>query len=146
MKYVVDVVIDKPIGAVIEDFDNPENLKQWLEGLVSFDHLEGTPGEVGAKSKLVFDMGKRRIEMVETVTKKDLPEAFGGTYEADGVFNRVLNRFESVGNDQTRLTQECEFEFSSLMMKIMGFFMPGAFKKQTRKHLNAFKEFSEARG
>lgn len=143
MKYIVDTVIDKPLDNVIANFDDSEKLKQWMEGLLSFDHLEGTPGEVGAKSKLVFQMGKKKIEMIETVTVKDLPRAFGGTYEADGVLNTVINRFESVGNNQTRMTQECEFEFTNLMMKVMGFFIPGAFKGQTRKHLAAFKAFAE---
>ncbi|NNE65346.1 MAG: SRPBCC family protein [Pyrinomonadaceae bacterium] len=146
MKYTVDVVINKPVDEVLKDFDDPDNLTEWLEGLESFEHLEGIKGEVGAKAKFVFDMGKRRVEMIETITAKELPHKFDGTYEADGVFNRVWNRFETDGNDQTRWTQTCEFEFTNLMMKIMGFFMPFAFKKQTRTQMEAFKKFSEGQG
>ncbi|MDH3494555.1 MAG: SRPBCC family protein [Acidobacteriota bacterium] len=143
MKYVVDTVIDRPVNEVISKFDDPENLKEWMDGLLSFEPISGTPGEIGAKAKLVFQMGKKKIEMIETITAKNLPDEFGGTYEAEGVFNTVMNRFESVGNDQTRMTQQCEFEFTSFMMKVMGFFIPGAFKSQTRKHMDAFKSFAE---
>lgn len=143
MKYVVDTVIDLPVGEVISKFDDAGNLQEWMEGLLSFEPISGTPGEIGAKSKLIFQMGKKKIEMIETITVKNLPHEFGGTYEADGVFNTVMNRFESVGNEQTRMTQECEFEFTNLMMKVMGFFIPGAFKSHTRKHMDAFKAFAE---
>ncbi|MEM6726316.1 MAG: SRPBCC family protein, partial [Bacteroidota bacterium] len=65
MKYQVDVIIDRPRAEVIQLFDSTENLYDWMEGLQSFEHLSGTPGEVGAKSKLTFKMGKRDITMIE---------------------------------------------------------------------------------
>jgi hypothetical protein len=37
---------------------------------------------------------------------------------------------------------EQEFQFSGFM-KLIGMFMPGAFKKQSCKYMNAFKEFAE---
>lgn len=55
-----------------------------MEGLQSFEHLSGTPGQVGARSKLVYKMSKRHIEMIETITVRKLPQEFSGTYEADG--------------------------------------------------------------
>ena len=143
MQYTVDTVIDRPVDTVITLFDDPEGLKEWMEGLEEFVHLEGTPGEVGAKSRLHFKMGKREIEMIETITSKNLPNEFGGTYEADGVSNTNMIRFAPTGNDQTRMTLETDFQFSSLLMKLMGFFMPGAFKKQSKKNLEAFKAYAE---
>lgn len=145
MKYTVDIVIDKPVDEVITLFDDPDGLMQWMEGLEKFEHLEGTPSEVGAKSRLHFKMGKREIEMIETITVKNLPEEFGGTYEADGVFNTNMVRFKPVGSNQTRMSMDTEFEFQNLMMKLMGFFMPGAFKKQTKKNLEAFKAYAEGK-
>ena len=143
MKYTVDVVIDRPIDEVVENFDDPEKLKEWMQGLESFEHIEGTPGEVGAKSKLHFKMGKRELDMIETITVKNLPDEFGGTYEADGVFNTNLIRFEETGSNQTRMSMDTKFEMQTLMMKLMGFFMPGAFKKQSRKNLEDFKAYAE---
>ncbi len=144
MKYSEEIFINKPLDEVILHFDDPEKLKEWMEGLETFEHLEGTPGEVGAKSRLVFKTESREIEMVETITVKDLPSKFGGTYEADGVFNTVINRFSKDGEDVTRMEVECEFEFTSFLMKMMGFFAPGVFRKHTRKNLDCFRKFAES--
>ena len=52
MKYQNEIEIDLPVNKVVELFDNPENLKRWMPGLQSFEHISGTPGQPGAKSRL----------------------------------------------------------------------------------------------
>lgn len=143
MKYSVSITIDKPVNEVVALFDNVDNMKKWMNGLESFEPLDGTPGEVGAKSRLRFKMGKREIEMIETITAKNLPEEFTGTYEAKGVFNIVKNSFEPFPGNKTKYTTEQEFQFKGFM-KLMGLLMPGAFKKQSMKYLQDFKAFAES--
>ncbi len=145
MKYRCELKINLPRERVVELFDSTENLKKWQPGLISFEHIEGTPGEVGAKSKLKYKMGKKEVEMIETITSKNLPDEFSGTYEAKGVFNIVKNYFEPVGEDKTKYITEQEFQLSGFM-KIIGFLMPGAFKKETMKYMKLFKEFCENEG
>ncbi len=142
MKYSAEIEINKPIERVIELFDNPDNLFKWMEGLQSFDHVSGTAGQPGAKSKLVFKMGKRDIEMTETILVKNLPDEFTGTYEAKGVFNIVKNRFQKMDDNNTRYITEQEFRFEGFM-KFIALIMPGAFKKQSMKYLHSFKIFAE---
>ncbi len=143
MKYTSEVTINLPREKVIELFDSVENLKKWQPGLESFEAISGTPGQPGAKSRLVYDMNGRKIEMVETVTSRNLPDEFSGTYEADGVFNRIANRFYDV-NGKTRWVTENEFTFTTLMMKLMGLLMPFMFRRQTQKDMNRFKDFAES--
>ncbi len=143
MKYTTEIEIEKPIDKVIELFDNADNLKKWMEGLQSFEHISGTPGQPGAKSRLFFKMGKREVEMIETITVRNLPDEFSGTYEAKGVFNVVKNRFEKLSDTKTKYITENEFQFSGFM-KIVAFLMPGAFKKQSFKYLELFKAFAES--
>lgn len=143
MKYTVTIEIEKPIDEVVALFDNADNLYAWMEGLESFEHLSGEPGQVGAKSRLKFKMGKRNIEMIETITVRDLPDEFTGTYDAEGVFNIVKNRFEAINPTRTRYISEQEFQFTGFM-KIFGWLMPGAFRKQSMKYLEAFKAFAES--
>ena len=57
MKYSTEIEINLPLKKVIELFDNSENLKKWMPDLVSFEHLSGEPGQVGAKSKMRYQMG-----------------------------------------------------------------------------------------
>lgn len=144
MKYTTEIEINKPIDTVIALFDNPDNLKKWMEGLQSFEHLSGTPGEPGAKSLLKFKMGNREMEMIETVTKRNLPDEFTGTYEAKGVMNIVKNSFVKISDSKTKYVTEHEFQLHGLTMKIIAFLTPGIFKKQSLKYLTAFKNFVES--
>lgn len=142
MKYISEIEINKPIDKVIELFDNPDYLKEWMDGLQSFEPLSGIPGQPGAKSRLKFKMGKREIEMIETITVRKLPEEFSGTYEAKGVFNIVKNFFHPINENKTKYITEQEFVFRGFM-KIIAAVMPGAFKKQTMKTQVDFKNFVE---
>lgn len=143
MKYTTSIRIERPVDKVIELFDNVDNMKKWMDGLQSFESISGTPGEVGSKAKLVFKMGKREVEMIETVTVRNLPHEFSGTYEANGVFNVVKNKFEATAEGHTIYTSENEFQFKGFM-KLIAFLMPVAFKKQSVKYLEDFKRFAES--
>lgn len=142
MKYTTAIEISLPLEKVIEKFDDPSNMKHWQPGLQSFEHVSGDPGQQGAVSRLRYKMGKRDVEMTETITLRDLPHRFEGTYEANGVLNIMRNRFEPIGDSGTKWTSENEFRFKGVM-KLMGFLMPGAFKKQTMRYMQYFKDFAE---
>lgn len=143
MKYTLTIDIDQPRKKVIELFDKPDNLKHWQPGLISFEHLSGEPGTVGAKSRILYKMGKRETEMTETIIEYNLPEKMLSTYEANGVLNIQENYFEEINENQTRWISVCEFQFNNFAMKLMGWIMPGAFKKQSYKFMKHFKEFAE---
>lgn len=143
MKFTTEIEINKPIDEVIALFDDPDNMDKWMEGLQSFEHISGTPGQPGAKSRLKFKMGRREIEMIETITIRNLPDEFSGTYEADGVYNVVVNRFSKISDTKTHYVTENEFQFKGFM-RIIAFLMPGAFKKQSMKFLKDFKRFAES--
>lgn len=143
MKYTCEITIDLPRDRVLELFDDPENLKHWQTGLQSFEPVSGTPGQPGAKSRLVYRMGDRDVVMIETITRRNLPETFDGTYEAKNVHYTVRNRFTKKGR-QTIWTLESEYKFRGLM-RIVALLMGGAFRKQTEKFMRQFKEFAESR-
>lgn len=142
MKYTQQIEINLPREKVIDLFDNPDNMKHWQPGLVSFELIEGEAGQTGAKMLLKYKMGKREIEMIETITVRNLPDEFSGTYEAKGVWNEVKNTFEATSDNNTIWKTENEFKFKGFM-KLMAAIMPGAFKKQSFKYLQYFKEFAE---
>ena len=146
MRYSNHVIINKPLNRVVELFDSVDNLYKWMEGLQSFEHISGEPGQVGAKSKLKFVMGKRTVEMTETITKRNLPHEFHGVYETNGISNPQQNFFTAINDTTTKFESVSEFKFTSFGMKLMGWLMPGAFKKQSQKYLDAFKAFAEKEG
>lgn len=143
MRYKIDITIDLPRDRVIELFDSFENLKKWQEGLISYEHISGEAGKSGAKTRLSYDMGRRKMEMIETIIVRDLPDEFSGTYDASGVHNIVRNTFHDEG-DKTRWVLDSEFQFRSFM-RILAFFMgEGRFQKQTRGSMESFKRFAES--
>ncbi len=142
MKFTCSIEIDQPIAKVIVLFDNPDNLFSWMRGLESFEHLSGVRGQPGAKSRLKFNMGNRQIEMIETILVRNLPDEFTGSYEAKGVYNIVRNKFVSLSQYKTKYISEQEFRFTGFM-NVIGWLMPGAFKKQSMQYLRDFKEFAE---
>lgn len=143
MKYKVSIDIALPRNRVIELFDNEENLKKWQPGLLKTEQISGEPGQNGAKMKMWFKMGKREMEMVETITLREFPEKFHSTYDARGVHNIQENYFEEINESTTRWTSVNEFQFKNFSLRLMGWLMPGAFKKQSRKYLEQFKQFAE---
>ena len=149
IKYTEEIEINSNIDSLIVLFDNPYNMKEYMEGIESYIVLSGNIREVGAKAELVVafiekDVVKRRIVMIEEIITNNLPKEKKVTYTADGVYNIVTNRFEKVSENKTKFINEQEFEFKGYM-KIISFFIPSAFKKQSRVYLQNFKEFAEKR-
>ena len=141
--YTVSVDIDLPRERVLELFDDVDNLYKWQTGLQSVEHLSGEPGQVGSQMKMVYLNGKHRMELIETITKRDLPDEFNGTYEWGGGCNTLDNRFIELGPDKTRWESTCAYELRKLPLRIMGFLVPGMFRKQNQKFLDNFKAFCE---
>lgn len=142
MKFTLEMDIDLPRARVIELFDNPGNMKEWQPGLVSFEHRSGQRGRPGAQSKLVYRMGQKQLEVIETVTSRNLPDEFSGTYESDVMWSRVENRFIELDENRTRWVVGSEIRPEGFF-KMIAFMMPGAFKKQTLHFMRGFKEFAE---
>jgi hypothetical protein len=142
MKYITEIVVDVPRENFVKKMGDPENFKHWQRGLISYEMLSKNPGKEGSQLKLVYKMGKREITMVETIFKNNLPDEMHSSYDTKGVQNIQKNYFKDK-DGKTLWISESEFEFSGFAMKLMGFLMPGAFKKQSLKYMEDFKAFAE---
>ena len=147
VKYTEEIEINANIETVVALFDNPYNMEKYMHGIESYTVLNGNLREVGTRAEIVVshiekDVVKRRIVMVEEIITNNLPEEKKVTYTSDVVYNIVTNRFEKISETETRFINEQEFEFKGFM-KIMSFFMPSAFKEQSRIYLVNFKNFVE---
>ncbi|MFT4680216.1 MAG: hypothetical protein ACI9YU_000044 [Flavobacteriales bacterium] len=146
MKFSCSVEIALPIDRVIELFDNSDNLMKWQDGLVSFEHLEGEPGQPGAISKLVFKNGKKTFDLFEEISVRNFPDEFSGIYDHVSMRNSMKNSFKDFGNDRTLWTSSLAYTFKTQAWKFFSLFMKGMFRKQTQKFLDNFKKFAEAEG
>jgi len=116
MKYTSEILINLPRSRVIELFDNTDNLSKWQPGLLSFTHLEGKPGEVGARLELIYEGRKGDLVMTETIRTKQLPEQYHMSYKARGVYNEVENWFTEKEPGITHWRTENYFRFGGVKM------------------------------
>ncbi|MGB8376693.1 MAG: SRPBCC family protein [Salegentibacter sp.] len=142
MKYSTEIEIKAPRQEVVQKLQDPENLKYWQRGLISYENISGTPGEEGSKSYAKYQMGKREIDMTGQITRKNLPQELHYTFDAEKVHNIQENFFTETPDGHTRWLSNNEFRFSGFM-KLVGFFMPGSFRKQTLRYMEDFKNFAE---
>ena len=96
MRYTVEITVDVPRDEFIKKLDNPENMKHWQKGLLSYEQISGKPGSEGAQMGLSYQFGKRKMEMVETIIKNDMPNELHASYDTKGVQNIQKNYFEEV--------------------------------------------------
>ena len=143
MKYITEIIVDLPLSQFVKKLDNPYNMKHWQKDLISYKQLIGNPGEEGAQMELIYKMGKRELIMIETILKRNMPHELHATYDAKGVHNIQRNYFKAINEQTTKWISESEFQFNGTFMKVMAFFMPGMFKKQSLKYLKDFKAFAE---
>ena len=144
MEYTNEIIINAPIDRVVELFGNSDNMYKWMEGIVDHEHLEGTPGQEGAKMLMVFNMGGNQIEITETILAKDLPAVFDAKYESKFSTNIVQSGFEQVNETTTRQYSVTKIKPGNFMVRMMTWLSPNMFKKQSQKYMIDFKTFAES--
>ncbi len=143
MKFALELVINRSREEVWRVFDNPDNMKKWQPTLKKFEPQSGTPGQVGAVSKLSYEENGREIVLIETITSRNEPEEFSGTYQNPMALNAIKNRFVKLDENRTKWIIECEFIFSGFW-KLLSPLMKGMIKKRTEKDINQFKKLAES--
>lgn len=143
MKFSCHVVINLPRNKVVELFDNPENMKYWQDGFISFERLSGRIGQVGSTAKITYDNKGRKMELLESITIHDLPRELTGIYEHKMMDNTMQNLFKELGPEKTKWIANIHYTRMALIMKIMGWIKPKMFKNQVQKWMDQFKIFAE---
>lgn len=141
-----EVIVNKPIQAVWNYSNNPENLSLWLNDFLRYEQLTGdvtAPG-VGDTSRLTYRQGKGEFSMDETITVYDPPnrvelEMVSGYFDM-----KIVNTFEEVEPGRTRLLASADFVRVGWLMKIV-FFFSSKSKMQSdhEKQINRLKELIE---
>ncbi|TXD84240.1 SRPBCC family protein [Subsaximicrobium wynnwilliamsii] len=143
MIYNTEIKICLPIEQVIKKIDNVENLKHWQRGLVSAEHIIGAPGALGSKMKFNYRFGNRSMQVVETITKRNLPNEFHASYDTKGIHSIQENYFEKTPEGFTKWVIKCEFLPLNFFMRVMILVSPNMFRKQSEKYMKDFKNFVE---
>jgi len=152
MKYTLTVEIAKSREKVLQLLEDPAHRPKWLRGLVSHELLKGAEGQVGTESRIVFQSGKKEMELTETITRRepkdlhDVPPDRAVYFEreivADGMWSAAREQLSESGPDSTLWVNENEFRFSGFM-RFFAPFLRRFFIKQSRQVLQDFKSFAE---
>jgi hypothetical protein len=143
MEYSYEIEVDVPYSVMIELLEDPQNRSRWQPELSGHLLMSGEPGQVGAQTKLTYNMNGRPLEIIELITTRDLPNEKSARYETRGLIMHVTHRFAEIGPGTTFWRQETEIDFTNFLTKLIGYFMPQLFRDQTWKSMNLFKRFAE---
>jgi hypothetical protein len=153
MKYTVSIKIALPRERVVQMLADPIHIPKWLRGLVLHEPMRGLHGQVGTESRVVMQMGQQKMELTETITRreptnlheipKDSIVHFDREIVAKGMWSVVREQLTEAGPETTLWVSENEYRFSDLPMRLMALFMRSAFSKQSQQIMQDFKAFAE---
>lgn len=147
MRLAHEVLIDKPIEEVWDYTNDRDNLKLWLNDFLRYEQVTGDPADpkVGDTSNMTYSQGKGEFTMLEEIVEWDRPNHLKLVMTCKSFDMEIVNDFEAVGPNQTRLFAGATFIRLGLLMKIIFFF--SSEKKQQALHeeqINKLKALIEA--
>ena len=101
MKYTVSIEIALPRERVVQLLADPAHLPKGLRGLVLHEPVSGMHGQTGTKSRVVMQTGQQKMELTETITRREPANLHGiarssrgacGAPRANGLLNLVQKR------------------------------------------------------
>jgi len=109
--------------------NNPDKLSKWLNDFLRYEQVSGdaTAPAVGDKSRHTYQQGKSEFTMEETITAYEPPRHIKIFMTSSYFDMEIVNDFEELEPDKTRLYASADFVRVGLMMKIVFFF--GSSKK-----------------
>ena len=137
----LEIEINRSVDDVGELFRDRTLIAKWQHGLLSSDPLPTLDGKL--RYKLIFQFGRRKMIMTETIMLDDLPKQYHVVYKMKGVRQSIHNSFSLVDNTTTIWKAETEFHFSGLMSLIARFMKPG-FEQQSSALMRSFKAMAES--
>lgn len=147
MKLAHEIIVNKPLQSVWDYSNNPDNLNKWLNDFLRYEQISGDvmAPKVGDTSKHTYQQGKGEFTMDETITAYDPPRHIKLSMTSSYFDMEIINDFEALDSNTTRLFASADFVRIGLMMKIIFFF--SSKKKMQRDHetqINKLKALIEA--
>ena len=144
MKFNGSIDINLPLEKVVELFKDEKNLKEWQDGFIRKEHINGLEGEKESVSMIYFKHGKQEMELTETITNNDLPHSIEAFYHHKHMDNTLKTSFTSISESVTSYEIDGEYlAFRGFMPKLLATLFPSMFRKQAEKWMHNFKGFCE---
>lgn len=141
MKYSVETEIDLHRDGVVALLTDHDKRRHWQAGFKGAEALEGTPGTVGATTKLTFQVGPQDFDMIETILIKDLPYEYCVSYVSSQSASISRSQFTELSGNRTLWCVDMEIKVSGAQ-KILAFFRPDTFRQQTQASMQSFANYA----
>ncbi len=142
-----EVIVNKPLQAVWDYSNNPDNLSLWLNDFVRYEQVTGDQSapKIGDTARHTYTQNGKEFTMLEEITEYNPPNSVKLFMTSDWFDMTIVNTFESVSADQTKLFAGADFVRLGWFMKIMMLF--SSKKKMQADHerqIHKLKELIEA--
>ena len=124
MKLDCEVIVNKPIQDVWDYTNNPDNLTKWLNDFVRYEHLTGdiNAPKIGDTSDHTYNQNGKEFTMRERIVAYDPPNHIKLFMTSSWFDMEIINNFDEVSPEQTKLFAGAEFVRMGWIMKIMMLF------------------------
>ena len=140
--YDCEIMVEKPTAESWAVLQDPEKLSGWLPGFQKMEHISGTPGTVGAVSKVYFDENGQNMIIKETITNIIPNESISMTYESDFMDMDYKLILISI-NGKTKINSHTIVEGNGIFSKSILALMGSSLKKQEETNLKPQKKTIE---
>jgi len=140
----VTVTVNASLEKVWDIFMNPGYLKNWLTGFVSIEHLDGTIGNKGSLSKMLFLEHGKGVEIIEKVLFINPMQQYSFEMQHQNISTLVDVHFISIGQ-VTEIIQAVQFTPKGIFMKLIMPLLRGTMKNRMANDLKNLKVFIESK-
>jgi uncharacterized protein YndB with AHSA1/START domain len=142
--YKVKTTIDKPIDEVFALFNDPTQIKNWLNAIKSFEPINETKNKIGSTYKITIDNKGQDFVMTEKITAFDINKEIGIEFDAQGMLKNDFIEFSSDGN-KTVITNNVSCKGTNFMLKCTFPYFKKAFMREDQNNLDNFKNYIETK-
>lgn len=134
MKLDCEVIVDKPLQEVWDYANNPDNLTNWLNDFVRYEHLTGDRNapKIGDTSNHTYSQNGSEFTMLEKITTYDPPRQVKLFMTSKWFDMEIINNYEVISPTRTKLFAGAEFVRIGWIMKLM--FLFSSKKKMQSDH------------
>lgn len=136
--YEHEVMVEKSRQEAWAVFQDPEKLPDWLSGFERMEHVSGTPGAVGAVSRVYFTENGESMSVEETILDLQPPTYMKMRYVSDFMDMDYEVRL-SEQDGATRLQSRTTVQGNGLFAKSMLAFMGGTLLQQEIDNMTKLK-------
>ena len=138
VEYDCEIEVDKPLAEAWAFAQDEEKLGEWLTGLQKIEHINGTPGTVGAVSDVHFDANGEMTTIRETITEIKPDESISMTYESE-FMDMDYTMAMSDSNGKTKINSSTVTKGNSFFSRSLMALMGGSIKQQEKTNLAKLK-------